>query len=86
MGTREYIGVLRLLEKHPLKRLKRAVDKGLRCGGLTRDAIAQFLLPQEPWRETTFRLDGREHLRHVQVARTDVSAYAQLLATPGGLS
>jgi hypothetical protein len=87
MGTREYIGVLRLLEKHPLGALTRAVTKGLRCGGLTRDAIAQFLLPQEPWGETTFRLDGREHLRRVQVSRTDVSAYAQLLATPaGGLS
>ena len=39
MGTREYIGVLRLLEKHPLGALTRAVTKGLRCGGLTRDAI-----------------------------------------------
>jgi hypothetical protein len=39
MGTREYIGVLRLLEKHSLKRLRGAVDKGLHCGGLTRDAI-----------------------------------------------
>ena len=86
MGTREYIGVLRLLEKHPLGALTRAVTKGLRCGGLTRDAIAQLLLPQEPWGETTFRLDGREHLRRVRVARTNVSAYAQLLTTPGGLS
>ena len=28
-GTREYIGVLRLLEKHPLKRLSRAVEEAL---------------------------------------------------------
>ena len=41
-GTREYIRVLRLLEKHPLRRLTRAVESGLRAGALTRDAIAQF--------------------------------------------
>ncbi len=79
-GTREYVRVLRLLEKHPLSRLTRAVTRSLRCGALTRDAIAQFLVPREPWRATTFRLDGREHLRRVVVAATDVSAYAELLA------
>lgn len=80
-GTREYIRVLRLLETHSLASLTRAVKKGLRSGALIRDAIAQFLLPQEDWRATTFSLDGREHLRHVQVAQTKVSAYHQLLNT-----
>ncbi len=82
-GAREYIRVLRLLEKHPLSRLTRAVTRGLRCGALTRDAIAWFLVPREPWRATTFSLDGREHLRRVVVAATDVSAYAELLAAGG---
>ena len=80
-GTREYIRVLRLLEKHDLPKLTQAVTKGLRAGALTRDAIAQFLFPREEWRETTFRLDGREHLRRVRVATTDVSAYSKLLTT-----
>ncbi len=50
---------------------------------LTRDAIAQFLIPQEDWSQTTFRLDGREHLRRVQVTETRVSAYSVLV---GGAS
>jgi hypothetical protein len=82
-GTREYIQVLRLLERHSLAELGRAVELGLRCNALIRDAIAQFLVPQEDWRETTFRLDGREHLRQVQVAGTDVAAYAELVAGGG---
>ena len=83
-GTREYIRVLRLLEKHDLPKLTKAVTKGLRAGALTRDAIAQFLFPREEWRETTFRLDGREHLRRVRVATTDVAAYSELLTTGAG--
>ena len=82
-GTREYICVLRLLEKHSLPALTRAVKKGLDVNALTRDAIAQFLQPQEDWRQTTFRLDGREHLRHVRVAMTDIVQYGSLLATGG---
>ena len=80
-GTREYIGVLRLLEKHSLTALTAAVEQGLRLRAHTRDAIAQFLRPQEPWAETTFRLDGREHLRRVTVAPCDVRAYAELLGS-----
>ena len=82
-GTREFIRVLRLLEKHVLSSLTRAVTKGLRVGALTRDAIAQFLIPREEWRQTTFRLDGREHLRQVQVTQTDVVSYSELLVSGG---
>jgi transposase len=82
-GTREYIRVLRLLEKYPLAELTRAVEKGLRMGALTRDAIAQFLIPQEDWRQTTFNLAGRKHLRQVKVAQTKVAAYRGLLRSGG---
>jgi transposase len=84
-GTREYIRVLLLLERYSLERLAAAVEAGLRARAHTRDAIAQFLLPREDWRATSFSLDGREHLRHVVVAPTDVAAYRALL-TPGGAS
>jgi hypothetical protein len=83
-GTREYIRVLRLLEKHSLAALTLAVDKGLRVNALIRDAIAQFLIPQEDWRQTTFRLDGREHLRHVRVAQTQVASYSDLFPQEAG--
>jgi hypothetical protein len=82
-GTREYIRVLRLLERHPLVRLTEAVEHGLRVRAHTRDAIAQFLLPREDWRATTFALDGHEHLRHVVVRDTEVSAYRALLPIGG---
>jgi len=53
---REYIKVLRLLEKHPLPKL-RGGGTGAGCGAITRDAIAQFLFPREDWRFTAFSLE-----------------------------
>jgi len=83
-GTREYIKVLRLLEKHTLKELSRAVEQGLRCGASSRDAIAQFLFPRLEWRYTRFSLDGHEHLQQVQVASVDVADYNRLLGQEEG--
>ena len=68
------------LNGHSVADLSRAIECALRCNALFRDAIAQFLIPQEDWRQQIFRLDGREHLRHVRVATTDVLGYAELLA------
>ena len=82
-GTREYIGVLRLLEKHSLRALTRAVQRGLAAGAHSRDALAQFLYPAQPWSATTFRLDGREHLRRVKVGAPDLDAYRSLLTVRG---
>lgn len=79
-GTWEFIRVLRLLNGHSVADLSRAIECALRCNALFRDAIAQFLIPREDWRQQIFRLDGREHLRHVRVATTDVLGYAELLA------
>ncbi len=83
-GTREYIRVLRLLELHPISQVERAVQRGLQCRVHGREGIAQFIPPPEPWGQTTFKLDGREHLRHVQVSSTDVRAYGGLLSVGGG--
>ena len=83
-GTREYIRVLRLLEKYSTRALTRAIKQGLRCRAHTRDAIAQFLIPQEDWCQTTFHLDGREHLRRVKVSTANIRAYQSLLT--GGTS
>ena len=78
-GVREYIAVLRLLERHSLPALRRAVEKALEVGALSRDAIAQFLMPQPEWRHTAFRLDGHPHLREVKIGRPDLRAYADLM-------
>jgi hypothetical protein len=84
-GTREYIRVLGLLQEHSLAEVTRAVEQGLRANALIRDAIAQFLSPPPDWRQTTFRLDGREHLRQVKVQQTRIEAYRELVSE-GGLS
>ena len=59
--------------------LVHAVSKALEYGAITRDAVAQFLYPQEQWREQTFNLDGHPHLKHVWVKAPDLSEYAQLV-------
>ena len=78
-GTREYIKVLRLLELHPLPKLRAAVEAALPVGAITRDAVAQFLYPREDWGVTLFSLDGHPHLRHVRVAAPNLAAYAELV-------
>jgi len=78
-GTREYIKVLRLLEKHSLPQLRRAVEQALAVGAITRDAVAQFLYPREDWSATLFSLDGHPHLRHVRVAAPNLASYTELV-------
>lgn len=78
-GTREYIRVLRLLEQHPLPRVRRALEQALHVGAITRDAVAQFLYPRENWRVTTFSLEGHPHLRLVRVAAPDLAPYLALV-------
>jgi hypothetical protein len=82
-GTKEFIRVLRLLEDYPMAKLREAVEKGLNTGAHSRDAIAQFLIPQFSWRQTTFILDRHPHLRMVEVARPNVTAYRTLLYQAG---
>ncbi len=82
-GLREFTRVLRLLEDYPMNKLREAVDKALRIHAHSRDAVLQFLVPRFSWRNTTFLLDGHKHLRLIQVAKPDLSAYRALLP-PGG--
>ena len=83
-GVREFIRVLRLLEDYPLVRLRVAVEKALQIQTHSRDAVLQFLVPRFSWRNTTFLLDGRKHLRLVKAAKPDLSAYGNLLSQGGG--
>jgi transposase len=78
-GIREFIRVLRLLEDYPMAKLRQAVEKALNIGAHSRDAIAQFLIPRFSWRQTTFILAKRQHLRLVKVASPDITAYQELL-------
>lgn len=81
-GTREYIGVLRLLEQHPLDRVKSAVERALSLSAPTRDVIALYLYPDEPT-DGAFCLAGREHLKGICVAEPVLGQYELLLTHPG---
>lgn len=81
-GTREFIRVLRLLEKHPLERVEEAVEKALRFRRCNRDVVAQYLYPEEACAVPTFSLEGREHLQGVYVAAPDLTAYVELQGGP----
>ena len=79
MGTREFVKVLRLLERHSLAAVKHAVRYGLEIGTTSADALRLILEYQQERPVDLFRLDGRPHLKLVRVDRTDVSAYQTLL-------
>ncbi len=82
-GVREFIRVLRLLEDYPMPKLKKAVKKSLHIRAHSRDAIAQYLVPRFSWQQTTFILANRQHLRLVEVAGPDITAYRALLYEGG---
>lgn len=77
-GTKTYIGVLRLLEKHSLAKLAAAVEAALELG-CPRKALIEQLLYSEDREAEVFRLDDRDHLKGVHVASTDLRAYNVLL-------
>ena len=78
-GTREFIRVLRLLERFSLKQLTAAVEYALDIGVIDADSVRTIVEHRADRPVPLFRLDGRPHLAHVQVETTDVSAYAALL-------
>jgi len=82
-GMRDFIQVLLLLGKYPVARLAKAVKRALDWGAIRPDAVRQFLFDDPDLRRTAFTLDGREHLKAVNVSGTDVSAYGDLMAGGG---
>ena len=82
-GRREYIRVLRLLEKYTIEQLTAAIGKALRLRTHSSDAVAQFLPDALPWRQRVFMLAGRKHLRYVQIAPNNIKVYGGLLRQGG---
>ena len=83
-GTREYIRVLCLLKDYSISRTRTAVERALRVGAHSRDAIAMFLSPKQFNKPPTFKLDGREHLKWVRVGKPSVADYSALLPSARG--
>ena len=81
LGTREFIKVLRLLERHSLPTLTSAVQYALEIGASSAEAIRLILEYQQEPAVDLFCLDGRPHLKQVHVQQTNVSAYQSLLTS-----
>jgi len=77
-GTREFIQVLRLLEKHPVCKVECAIQKALSRRHCNRDVVAHYLYPDEQAYIPVFSLAGREHLQGVEVAMPNINAYRAL--------
>ncbi len=77
-GKRDYISILRLLEKHSLERLSADIEMALKMDCPTKALIEQCLYHED--REAdVFKLNGRDHLKGVHVDTTDPGAYQALL-------
>lgn len=79
LGTREFIRVLRLLENASLPQLTDAVEYALDIGIHDADAIRVIVEHRREAPVPLFSLDGRPHLKLIDVGRTDVAAYQSLL-------
>ncbi len=78
-GTKDYITVLRLLEKHSTRRVAAAVTRALATGAPSADVVAMYLYPDRRTEPGTFVLAGRPQLRAVQIAPPRPDAYRELL-------
>jgi transposase len=77
-GTREFIKVLRLMERASLGELTGAVDAALTIGATSADAVALILYHRTERPVGLFSLDGHPHLKSVQVEPPDLHAYTAL--------
>lgn len=77
-GLRDYIKVLRLLEKATKSELAKAIEKALSIGAADSEAIRLILETQKQPETTLFSLDGRPHLKSVVVADVDLGMYQSL--------
>ena len=74
-GTREFIKVLRLLERASLLELHGAVKQSLEIGATTSDAVRVLLQHRHEQPVPMFCLDQRPHLGSVAVPPPDLNAY-----------
>lgn len=79
LGTREFIRVLRLLERASLDELADAVDYALDLDIADADSIRVILEHRRESPVALFSLDGRPHLKVIQVEPTNVGVYQSLL-------
>jgi transposase len=77
-GTRQFIRVLRLLERASLRELTSAVEQALALGAADADAVRLILEHRRERPAGLFCLDGRPHLKLVSVPGPDLTGYRSL--------
>jgi len=77
-GTREYIKVLRLMERASLGELRGAVEAALSIGATSADAVALILWHRGERPVGLFSLDGHPHLKSFVIDPPDLGAYRAL--------
>ena len=78
LGTREYIKVLRLLERASVPQLAGAIASALSIGATGSDAISCILHQRSERPVALFSLDGHPHLKSYAIEPPDLRAYAAL--------
>ena len=77
-GTREYIKVLRLMERATLRSLTGAIEAALGIGATSADAVSLILLHREERPVGLFSLDGHPHLKSFVIDPPNLGAYSAL--------
>jgi len=85
-GRREFIKILRLLEKHPMGRLTAALERALQIHATTADAVAILIQDGREVPAKYFSLDGRPHLQGHDVPVPKLDIYDKLRVQEGGRS
>ena len=85
-GRREFIKILRLLEKHSVRELAAALDRALEIGAMTVDAVQVLVQEGREVPAKIFSLDGRPHLQGHDVPAPKLSNYDKLRVREGGVS
>jgi hypothetical protein len=79
-GVREYIKVLRLLERHSMRDLRSAVERAAVMLSVNADVVELLIRAKNETPVELFSLDGHAHLRSVHVESPDLSRYRTLTA------
>jgi hypothetical protein len=78
-GRREFIKILRLLEKHSFDELGKAVERALQINATTVDVIRILLQENREQPAKLFTLDGRPHLQDHSIPEPHIYKYNELL-------
>lgn len=78
LGTKEFIRVLRLLEKYTTEQLTKAVSRALELGASTYEAVFTILIHHNEVKTELFVLDGRPHLQQVRIGEPLINQYTLL--------